>query len=148
MKEDLITTIKETFGVEPTYICVGTFNQFADNIKRERTIKMINDVESIVNDFDNENNNPAINVANVGIALFNIINFDSEDAKLVGVKDVQRLADAFAIIRQKFNSLAIDNLTRLGNMVKDLSNGKDESVDDLDNLTKEELIARLREKMK
>lgn len=148
MKEDLITTIKETFGVEPTYIYVGTFNQFADNIKRERTIKMINDVESIVNDFDNENNNPAINVANVGIALFNIINFDSEDAKLVGVKDVQRLANSFDVIRQKFNDLAICNLKRLGNMVKDLSNGKDENADDLDNLTKEELIARLREKMK
>lgn len=145
MKENLITTIKKIFGVDPTYIYVGTFNQFADNIKRERTIKMINDVESIVNDFDNENNNPAINVANVGIALFNIINFDSEDAKLVGVKDVQRLANSFDVIRQKFNSLAIDNLKRLGNIVKDLSN---ENTNDLYNLTKEELIARLREKMK
>lgn len=145
MKEDLIKAIKEIFGVEPICIDIDTFNQFADNIKREHIIKMINDIESIVKDFDNENNNPAINAVNTAIALVNIMKFDSEDAKLVGVKNVQRLADSFAIILQKFNGVAIDNLERLGNMIKDLS---DENTDDLDNLTKEELIARLREKMK
>ena len=109
---------------------------------------MINDVESIVKDFDNETDNPAINAVNAAIALSNIIKFDSEDAKLVGVKNIQRLANSFEAIRQKFNSLAIYNLKRLSNMVKDLSNKKNENADDLDNLTKEELIARLREKMK
>ena len=109
---------------------------------------MINNVESVVKDFDNENANLSINVTNACIALANIIKFDSEDAKLVDVKDIQQLANSFESIRQKFNSLAIDNLKRLGNMVKDLSNEKNENTDDLDNLTKEELIARLREKMK
>lgn len=145
MKEDLIKAIKETFGVEPICIDIDGISQFADNIRRESIIKMIDEVESVAKDFDNENSNPCINANNAGIALANIMKFDSEDAKLVGVKNVQRLADFFAIIRQKFNGVAIDNLERLSNMVKDLS---DENADDLDNLTKEELIARLREKMK
>lgn len=145
MKEDLIKAIKETFGVEPICIDIDGISQFADNIRRESIIKMIDEVESVAKDFDNENSNPCINANNAGIALANIMKFDSEDAKLVGVKNVQRLADSFAIIRQKFNGVAIDNLERLSNMVKDLS---DENADDLDNLTKEELIARLREKMK
>ena len=145
MKEDLIKAIKETFGVEPICIDIDGISQFADNIRRESIIKMIDEVESIVKDFDDENNNPAINAVNTAIALSNIMKFDSEDAKLVGVKNVQRLADSFNIIRRKFNGLSIDNFERLGNMIKDLSN---ENADDLDNLTKEELIARLREKMK
>ena len=145
MKEDLIKAIKETFGVEPICIDIDGISQFADNIRRDSIIKMIDEVESVAKDFDNENSNPCINANNAGIALANIMKFDSEDAKLVGVKNVQRLADFFAIIRQKFNGVAIDNLERLSNMVKDLS---DENADDLDNLTKEELIARLREKMK
>ena len=145
MKEDLIKAIKETFGVEPICIDIDGISQFADNIRRESIIKMIDEVESVAKDFDNENSNPCINANNAGIALANIMKFDSEDAKLAGVKNVQRLADSFAIIRQKFNGVAIDNLERLSNMIKDLS---DENADDLDNLTKEELIARLREKMK
>lgn len=145
MKEDLIKAIKEIFGVEPICIDIDGISQFADNIRRESIIKMIDEVESVAKDFDNENSNPCINANNAGIALANIMKFDSEDAKLVGVKNVQRLANSFAIIRQKFNGVAIDNLERLSNTVKDLS---DENADDLDNLTKEELIARLREKMK
>ena len=145
MKEDLIKAIKEIFGVEPICIDIDGISQFADNIRRDSIIKMIDEVESVAKDFDNENSNSCINANNAGIALANIMKFDSEDAKLVGVKNVQRLANSFAIIRQKFNGVAIDNLERLSNMVKDLS---DENADDLDNLTKEELIARLREKMK
>ena len=148
MKEDLIKAIKETFGVEPICIDIDGISQFADNIRRESIIKMIDEVESVAKDFDNENSNPCINANNAGIALANIMKFDSEDAKLVGVKNVQRLTNSFEIIRQKFNRLALDNFERLGNMVKDLSNEKNENADDLDNLTKEELIARLREKMK
>lgn len=148
MKEDLIKAIKETFGVEPICLDFDDISQCAKKIRRERVIKMINDVESIVKDFDNKDSNPGINATNAGIALTNIIKFDSEDAELVGVKNIQRLADSFAIIRQKFNISAIDNLERLRNMIKNLSKEKDENADNLDNLTKEELIARLREKMK
>lgn len=148
MKEDLIKAIKEAFGVEPICLDIDGISQLAEKIRRDHTIKMIDDVESVAKNFDNEDSKPVIDAVNAGIALTNIMKFDNEDAELVGVKNVQRLADAFAIIRQRFNGLAIDNLTRLGNMVKDLSNGKDENADDLDNLTKEELIARLREKMK
>lgn len=148
MKEDLIKEIKEIFGVEPICLDIDDISQLAEKIRRGRAIKMIDDVESIVKDFNNEYSNPGINATNAGIALTNIIKFDSKDAKLMGVKNIQRLADAFDIIRQKFNGLAIDNLERLGNMIKDLSNEKDKNADDLDNLTKEELIARLREKMK
>lgn len=148
MEEDLIKAIKDAFGVEPICLDINGISQFAKKIRRDRTVKMINDVESIAKEFDNGNGNLGIDAVNAGIALSNIIKFDGEDAELVGVEDVQRLANSFDVIRQKFNSLAICNLKRLGNMVKDLSNGKDENADGLDNLTKEELIARLREKMK
>lgn len=148
MEEDLIKAIKEAFGIEPICLDINGISQFAKKIRCECTVKMINDVESIAKNFDNGNGNPGIDAVNTGIALSNIIKFDNEDAKLVGVKNVQRLADSFAIIRQKFNGLALDNLERLVDMGKDLCNGKDENTDDLDNLTKEELIARLREKMK
>lgn len=148
MEEDLIKAIKEAFGGEPICFNINGINQFTKKIKRERTIKMINDVESFSKNFDNGNGNPDIDAVNACIVLFNIIKFDNEDAELVGVENIQRLSDSFEVIRQKFNSLAVYNLKRLDNMIKDLSNEKDENTDDLDNLTKEELIARLRKKNK
>lgn len=148
MEENSIKSIKEAFGVESICFNINGINQFAKKIKRECTIKMINDVESFSKNFDNGNGNPNIDAVNVGIVLSNIIKFNNEDAELVGVENIQRLGDSFEVIRQKFNSLAIYNLKRLDNMIKDLSNEKDENTDDLDNLTKEELIARLRKKNK
>lgn len=73
----------------------------------------------------------------------------------VGVDNVKRLANALEKSRVHFNQIAIKQRNRLQNIIADLEhdnkpcNGADNDIDDdLTKLTKEELIARLREKSK
>lgn len=121
---------------------------------------MINEAESTSKDITfGDIKNLSIDVRNAGITLANVIMFDNEDARLAGVDNIKRLVEALDNSCFQFNKIAIKQIKRLENMIADLQhddescNGACNGVgndfeEDLTKLTKEELIARLREKRK
>jgi len=143
MKKDILKLFEEVLKIKQASMRINTINMIAD---AESIAKQITagDVNKITTD-----------VRNVGIMLANVIMFDDEDAGLVGVDNVKRLAKALDKSRIQFNEIAVKHLKRLDNMIADLEhddepcNGANNNIDDdLTKLTKEELIARLREKSK
>lgn len=159
MKEDIAKLIEEVLGIKP--IVVNSENsKIASIIKEEMrkiaTLRMINDAESTAKNITSGNiKDLTTEVCNVGIMLANTIILDDEDASFVGVDNVKRLAKALDKSRIQFNEIAVKHLKRLDNIIAGLEhdnkpcNGADNDIDDdLTKLTKEELIARLREKSK
>ena len=159
MKEDIAKLFEEILGVKPVMInaknskIASVLNK---ELKRVATLKMIADAESIAKDITSGNiEDLNIDVRNVGVMLANVILFDDEDANLVGIDDIKRLVNAFDKSLTQFNKIAAEHIKRLNNMISNLQhddepcNGADNDIDeDLTKLTKEELIARLREKNK
>lgn len=159
MKEDITKLFEEILGINP--IIVNSENSKIASIlnkelRRVATLKMITDAESIAKDITSGNvENLSVDVRNVGIALANISMFDNEDARIVGVDNVMRLVNALEKSRVQFNQIAIRQRNRLHNIIADLkaerenNAGADNDIDEnLTKLSKEELIARLREKNK
>ena len=159
MKEDIAKLIEEVLGIKP--IVVNSENSKTASIlnkelRKVATFKMIADAESIAKVITSGNiEDLNVDVRNVGVILANVILFDNEDANLVGIDGIKRLAKAFDKSLTQFNKIAAEHIKRLNNMISDLqhddepSNGADNDIDeDLTKLTKEELIARLREKSK
>lgn len=159
MKEDIAKLFEELLDVKP--IVINTENSKLDSIlnkelRRVATLKMIDDAESIAKDITSGNiEDLSVDVRNVGITLANVILFDNKDANLIGIDNIKRLVKAFDKSLTQFNKIAAEHIKRLNNMISDLqhddkpSNGADNDIDeDLTKLTKEELIARLREKSK
>lgn len=141
--------IEDVFGVKPIVVNAENKNIadiLKDSIKEYKTREMINDVEETANHKHEDTDDLCTTVCNYGIALSNVLMFDKDDAKTVGLEDVKRLAKNFDIIREKFNELACKQLQRLDDIIKDLSS--DTGSEDLSKLSKEELIAILREKNK
>lgn len=143
MKEDILKLFEEVLKIKQTSMRTNNINMIADaeNIAKQITAS---DVDTITTD-----------VRNVGIMLANVIMFDDEDAKTVGINDVMRLAKALEKARLQFNQIAVKQCNRLHNIIANLKterenpSGADNDIDeDLTKLTKEELIARLREKSK
>lgn len=159
MKEDIAKLFEEVLGVKT--VMVNAENSKIASILNKKlrkvaTFKMIADAESIAKDITSGNiEDLNVDVRNVGVMLANIILFDNEDANLVGIDGIKRLVKAFDKSLTQFNKIAAEHIKRLNNMLFDLqhddepSNGAGNDIDeDLTKLTKEELIARLREKSK
>lgn len=159
MKEDIAKLFEEVLGVK-TVMVNAENSKIASILNKElrkvATFKMIADAESIAKDITSGNiEDLNVDVRNVGVILANVILFDNEDANLVGIDGIKRLAKAFDKSLTQFNKIAAEHIKRLNNMISDLqhddepSNGAGNDIDeDLTKLTKEELIARLREKSK
>lgn len=159
MKENIAKLFEEVLGIKP--IVVNSKNSkiastFEKEIRKVDTLSMINNAESTAKNITSGNiKDLTTEVCNVDIMLTNIILFDNEDANLVSIDNIKRLAKAFDKSLTQFNKIAAEHIKRLNNMISDLqhddesSNGADNDIDeDLTKLTKEELIARLREKSK
>lgn len=153
MEKQIVDFIKDVFGVEPICINCETVEEIAKEINRRRVINMIDDTRRVakaltkpIEKVENED------IANAAVAFINASKFDNNDAELVGVDEVKRLAENIDVIRGKLNNLVVKDLQRFSNMIKDMSAEQNHTVDDdadnLESLTKEELIARLREKSK
>lgn len=159
MKEDIAKLFEELLDVKPIVINAEN-SKLASILKKEMKkvliLRMIDDATNIAKDITSGNvENLSVDVRNVGIALANISMFDNEDARIVGVDNVMRLVNALEKSRVQFNQIAIWQCNRLHSMIADLKTerennaGADNDIDeDLTKLTKEELIARLREKSK
>lgn len=159
MKENIAKLFEEVLGVK-TVMVNAENSKIASILNKElgkvATLNMIADAESIAKDITSGNiEDLDVDVRNVGIMLANVILFNNEDANLVGIDNIKRLAKALDKSRIQFNEIAVKHLNRLDNMIADLQhddepcNGADNDIDeDLTKLTKEELIARLREKSK
>lgn len=163
MKEDIIELFEKVLDIKP--IMVDAENSkissiLKDIIKKVSILRMIDEAESTAKDITSGDiENLSIDVRNADITLANVIMFDNEDARIAGVDNIKRLANALEKSRVHFNQIAIKQRNRLQNMIADLQHN-DESCDsacngagndfneDLTKLTKEELIARLREKSK
>ena len=159
MKEDIAKLFEELLDVKPIVINAEN-SKLASILKKEMKkvliLRMIDDATNIAKDITSGNvENLSVDVRNVGIALANISMFDNEDARIVGVDNVIRLVNALEKSRVQFNQIAIGQRNRLHSMIADLkaerenNAGADNDIDeDLTKLSKEELIARLREKNK
>lgn len=158
MKEDIVKLIEDVLGIKFT-IDNAENSKLASNLKeriKANTMQMINNAESTAKDITSGNiKDLSVDVRNVGITLANVIMFENEDASIVGVDNIIRLVNALEKSRVQFNQIAIKQRNRLQNMITDLkaeqenNAGVDNDIDeDLTKLTKEELIARLREKSK
>lgn len=159
MKEDIVKLIEDVLGIKTVMINVDNSkidSILKQNIIRVNTSNMIADARRIAKQITADDvDEITTNVRNVGIMLGNVIMFDDEDAKAVGINDVICLANALEKSRVQFNQIAIKQRNRLQNIIADLkaeqenNAGADNDIDeDLTKLTKEELIARLREKSK
>lgn len=153
MEKQIVDFIKDVFGVEPICINCETMEEIAKEVGRRRVINMIDDTVSVakalakpIEKVKNED------IANAAVAFINASKFDNNDAELVGLDEVKRLAKNIDIIRGRLNNLVVEDLQRFSNMIKDMSakqnHAVDNDADNLESLTKEELIARLREKNK
>lgn len=141
MKSNIVKLIEELFGFE----CNDVNDNMEDTmkeIKRRQIIKMIDDVGSLAKTLaENDNNIDSVDLKNIGIVFANMIKFDYNDAKLVGDRETMLLVTNGNIIRDKFHSIAEEILKRIENMAFKLND-----EDNYENMTKEELIAKLREK--
>lgn len=159
MKEDIAKLFEEVLGVKPVMINAKN-SKIASILNKElrkvATLKMIADAEDIAKNITSGNiEDLDVDVRNVGVMLANVILFDDEDANLIGIDNIKRLTKAFDKSLTQFNNIAAEHIKRLNNMISDLQhddepcNGADNDInEDLTKLTKEELIARLREKSK
>lgn len=153
MEKQIVDFIKDVFGVEPICINCETMEEIAKEVSRRRVINMIDDTRRVakaltkpIEKVKNED------IANAAVAFINASKFDNNDAELVGLNEVKRLTENIDTIRGRLNSLVVKDLQRFSNMIKDMSAEQNHTVDNdadnLESLTKEELIARLREKNK
>ena len=159
MKENIAKLFEEVLGIKPVVIDANNSkigSILKQSLMRINTSNMIDDAESIAKQITaGDVDEITTDVRNVGIMLANVIMFDNEDAKAVGINDVMRLAKALEKARVQFNQIAIGQRNRLHSIIADLkaerenSAGSNNDIDeDLTKLSKEELIARLREKNK
>lgn len=140
MKSNIVKLIEELFGFECNDI--NNMEDITKEIKRYQIINMIDDVEIIAKTLaEKDKYIDTIDFQNVGIAFTNMSRFDCNDAKLVGDKEIMRLITNGNIIRNKFHSIAEEILKHIETMAYKLND-----EDDYENMTKEELIAKLREK--
>lgn len=134
----------------------ANFNDFEkdiDNLYTKRVKKMIDDTESIANDFHHmddykDKDKVALNIANAAIALRNTYRFDKNDAKLVSKQDVSRLMKAIKTIDIELHRFCYYLRYNLHVIEKCHEEDDKDDNDNLESLSKEELIARLREKSK
>lgn len=153
MEKQIVDFIKDVFGVEPICINCETMEEIAKEVNRRRVINMIDDttraLKGLTKPIEKVKNE---DIANAAIAFINASKFDNNDAELVGIDEVKRLAKNIDNIRGRLNNLVVKNLQRFSNMIKDMSAEQNhtacDDADNLESLTKEELIARLREKNK
>lgn len=153
MEKQIVDFIKDVFGVEPICINCETMEEIAKEVSRRRVINMIDDTalatKALTKPIEKVKNE---DIANAAVAFINASKFDNNDAELVGLDEVKRLAKNIDTIRGRLNNLVVKDLQRFSNMIKDMSAEQnhtvDKDADNLESLTKEELIARLREKNK
>ena len=136
------------------------FEEFKKDMYKSYTKKvkqMIADAESIADDLRDykdysDEEKLHLNLVNATIVIRNIIKFDKNDAKYVDKNDVRRLYLALSAIREKFDKICYDCYNRLSNIYKEMEDDENDDTannkDNLESLSKEELIARLREKSK
>lgn len=153
MEKQIVDFIKDVFGVEPICINCETMEEIAKEINRRRVINMIDDTRRVAKALTKPIEKVKYeDIANAAIAFINASKFDNNDAELVGLDQVKSLAKDIDIIRSRLNNLVAKDLERFSNMIKDMSAEQNHTVDNdadnLESLTKEELIARLREKNK
>lgn len=120
------------------------------NNSKNDTIEMIKDTEEICKSFNDANSNEDIIVKlkNAAIAFANAEKFDKEDVKNIGIEETGRYYNILQDILGSFNSFANYQLNNISKLVAEVEKESSEENDGLENLTKEELIARLREKSK
>lgn len=136
------------------------FEEFKKDMEKsyaKKVKQMIADAESIADDLYScrdysDEEKLHLNIVNATIVIRNIIKFDKNDAKYVDKNDVRRLYLALSSIREKFDKIFYDCYNRLSNIYKEMEDNENDDTannkDDLESLSKEELIARLREKSK
>ena len=133
------------------------FKKDMDECYAKKVKQMIADTESIADDLRNckdysDEEKLQLNIANASIAIRNIAKFDKNDAKKKKKNDVYRLCVAFSNIRKRLDKICYDYYNSLSNIYKEMEDDENDDTakdkDDLESLSKEELIARLREKSK
>lgn len=159
MKEDIAKLFEKVLGIKPIIINVENSKLASilkDEMRKVDSLCMIDDATNNAKNITSGNiEDLPVDVRNVGITLANVIMFEDEDARLVGVDNVIRLVSALEKSRVHFNQIAIKQRNRLQDIIANLkaekenNAGADNDIDeDVTKLTKEELIARLREKSK
>lgn len=148
MEDNIKELIKDIFDWESINI-----KNAINDINKERAIKMINEAYSLIEKFKN-NENVSENIINAGISVSNATKFDSADAENVGINNINKFIKALNIIKDYLDYTINKELKRLNNMIHDLndlsasSHFSNNITSDLNSLTKEELIAIIRENKK
>ena len=132
------------------------FNDFEkdiDNLYAKRVKQMIDDAESVSTDLHDTNDfkdkdKTLLNMENAVIVLRNAYKFDKNDAKLISKQDIARLIKAIEAINIELNRFCYYLRSNLHIIEKYNKEDDKDDKDDLESLSKEELIARLREKSK
>lgn len=153
MKENINKLINDLFVAKGEQIA-EILDTIKNGMEKNLILKMIDDAVSTAKEVCAGNKEDcSVNVRNVGIALANVLIFDKNDARNVGVEKTIDLVNALEKCRVHFNQIAIQERNRLQDIIGELkaerenNAGTDNDIDeDLTKLSKEELIERLRRK--
>lgn len=130
----------ENFIQSLTNIC----GEHLSEINKYLVEDMIKQSETVVAQADKDFNE--IDARNLGIVLANAVVFNNSDGETAGIDNIKRLINSLYDIKKAFAINTNKQITRLVNMIKDLEPiQKDEKSDNLEELSKEELIKIIRE---
>lgn len=143
-----LAEILEIIGID-----FNDFEKDIDNLYTKNVKKIIDDAESVASDLHNANNfkdkdKTLLNMENAVIVLRNAYKFDKNHAKLISKQDITRLIKAIETINIELNRFCYYLCSNLHVIEKCHEEDDNDDKDDLESLSKEELIARLREKSK
>lgn len=148
MKKELID-IFEKLGFEPLVIDDNAnITSVKEAIAYSKLHAMIDDAHDSINSI-NHHKCTDDDIANISIVLINATNFDDNDIKIATADDLKKFATALDNANNIFNKLANAKLKILTEAIRNKQAEENKkAIDNLEDLSKEELIARLREKMK
>lgn len=148
MKKELID-IFEKFGFEPIITDDNAnITSVKEAIAYGKLRAMIDDAHESINDINHQKYTND-DIANIAIVLINATKLDDDDIKIATVDDLKKFATALDNANNIFNKLANAKLKILREAIRNKQvEKKKKDTDNLEDLSKEELIARLREKMK
>lgn len=143
-----LAEILEIIGID-----FSDFEKDVDNFYSKKVKKMIDDAESIADELHNmsdykDKDKVALNIENAAIVLRNTYKFDKNDAKFVSKQDISRLIKAIETIETELHKFCCYLCSNLYTIEKCHKEDDKNDKDNLESLSKEELIARLREKSK
>ena len=148
MKKELIYLFKK-LGFEPIVIDNNAnITSVKEAVAYGQLREMIDSSEAVYNSIEDFTKMTTTDIFNCCSVLSNLNTINADDIKLLTSKDLRRFRRFADFARRALNDSAINNLNKINDaVINKKAEEKKKDTDNLEDLSKEELITRLREKM-